>query len=339
VRRLSDYSIWGFAFGYFASYVPYSALTKAASSGSIGGEKVPGVELLPVSAMASLVGMFLFISAMRWWKYAHFVQVGPLRLPRPTRWTFLSGLCTSGIIATTTLAYTFDGISIVFMMLLLRGGVLILAPLIDTLSGRKVRWFSALGLGLSLAALLAAFLEQKDAGFGLTAVALADVAIYLLAYFIRLQFMSRLAKSDDADLRTRYFVEEQMIGTPALILFLVVCGFIDGGGFTSQVRDGFTSFFDRPASIVQAGVLIGLFSQGTGIFGGLVLLDKRENTYCVPVNRCSSILAGVVASYVVMYWLGGKGPSTHELVGAALIVCAILVLTIPVLFKKRPTPA
>ena len=26
-------TIWGFAFGYFACYVPYSALTKAVSSG------------------------------------------------------------------------------------------------------------------------------------------------------------------------------------------------------------------------------------------------------------------------------------------------------------------
>ena len=57
VRKLSEYSIWGFAFGYFASYVPYSALTKAVSSGRIGGEKVPGVELLPMSAAASLVGI------------------------------------------------------------------------------------------------------------------------------------------------------------------------------------------------------------------------------------------------------------------------------------------
>ena len=337
MRRLGEYGIWGFAFGYFASYVPYSALTKAVSSGRIGGEKVPGVELLPVSAMTSLAGMILFISAMRWWRHAHTVQVGPLRLPRPTRWTLLSGLCTSGIIATTTLAYTFDGISIVFMMLLLRGGVLILAPIIDALSGRRVRWFSAVGLALSMAALVVAFLEDRDAGFGLTRVALLDVAIYLLSYFIRLQFMSRLAKSDDADLRTRYFVEEQIVATPALVAFLAICALVGGdgdGGFTAQVRDGFGTFFSRPASIVEAGVLIGLCSQGTGIFGGLILLDKRENTYCVPVNRCSSILAGVAASYVVQLWLGGEGPSGHELAGAGLIVAAILVLTAPVLFRK-----
>ena len=334
-RKLSDYSIWGFAFGYFASYVPYSALTKAVSSGHIGGQAVPGVELLPISGAASLVGMFAFITLMGWWKHASRIEIAGRRIPCPTRWTFLSGLCTSAIIATTTLAYTFEGISIVFMMLLLRGGVLILAPVIDVLSGRRVRWFSGLGLLLSLAALLVAFLEDKDKGFGLTELALVDVGVYLLAYFIRLQFMSRLAKSDDADQRTRYFVEEQMVGTPALMIFLAACALIDSGDFTHLVRAGFTSFLDRPPTIIATGIVIGICSQGTGIFGGLILLDKRENTYCVPVNRCSSILAGVCASYVGMATFGGRAPSSYELAGAALIVAAILVLTLPLLRKKR----
>ena len=337
VRKLSEYSIWGFAFGYFASYVPYSALAKAVSSGRIGGEAVPGVELLPVSGAASLVGMFTFITLMGWWRHANRVSIGRLSIPFPTRWTFMSGLCTSAIIATTTLAYTFEGVSIVFMMLLMRGGVLILAPLIDALTGRRVRWFSAIGLALSLAALLVAFLEDKDAGFGLSELAMLDVGIYLLSYFIRLRFMTRIAKSDDADQRTRYFVEEQMVGTPMLMLFLAACAIIDRGQFMHLLRDGFTTFFTRPPSIVATGVVIGLFSQGTGIFGGLVLLDKRENTYCVPVNRCSSILAGVAASYLAMATLGGKPPSTYELAGAGLILLAILTLTIPVL-RKRPAP-
>ena len=333
VKRLGDYSIWLFAFGYFASYVPYSALTKGVSSGQIGGEPVPGVEMLPLSGLASLGGMFVFITAMRWWKYATPLWVGPLRLVRPTRYTLLSGVCTAGVIATTTLAYTFEGVSIVFMMLLMRGGVLILAPLVDSMSGRKVRWFSIVGLVLSINALLVSFLEQKQGGYGLTLVALADIALYLGAYFIRLKYMSKLAKSDDADQRTRYFVEEQMVATPVLIGFLGVCALIGQGEFMLALRDGFTSFYDRP--IVFETILIGVFSQGTGIFGGLVLLDKRENTYSVPVNRCSSILAGVVASYAIMLWMGGGGPSTHELMGAFLIVQAILFLTIPLMLAKR----
>jgi hypothetical protein len=332
VKRVGDYSIWGFAFGYFAAYVPYSALTKGVSSGRIGGEPVPGVELLPISGLASLIGMFVFITAMRWWRYATPFEVGPLTLRRPTRYTLLSGICTAGVIATTTLAYTFEGISIVFMMLLMRGGVLILAPLVDKLTGRSVKWFSVVGLVLSVNALLVAFLEEKDAGFRLTWIALVDVALYLGAYYVRLRFMSKIAKSDDSDQRTRYFVEEQMVATPVLMAFLGICALIDHGAFMHTLRAGFTTFFDRP--VVLEGILIGVFSQGTGIFGGLVLLDKRENTYSVPVNRCSSILAGVAASYAIMLFLGGSAPSTHELMGAALIVQAILFLTVPVMLKR-----
>jgi hypothetical protein len=327
MRRTENFTVWLFAFGYFAAYVPYSALTKAVSSGAVGGSPVSGVELLPVSAMASLVGMFVFITAMRWWKYASSIQLGSLRVPAPTRYTLLSGLCTSVVIATTTLAYTFDGISIVFMMLLMRGGVLILAPLVDRLAHRKVRWFSMVGLALSINALLVAFLEEKQAGFGLTWIALADLLAYLGAYFVRLRFMTRLAKSDDMAQRTRYFVEEQMVATPVLVAMLAI-----GSLFNASLHAGFTTFFDRP--VVLHGVLIGLFSQGTGIFGGLVLLDKSENSYSVPVNRCASVLAGVVASYATMVLLGGHGPSIHELMGAFLIVQAILFLTIPVALER-----
>jgi drug/metabolite transporter (DMT)-like permease len=279
--------------------------------------------------------MFAFITVMGWWRHATQFTWRGRSLPRPTRWTFLSGVCTSAIIATTTLAYTFEGISIVFMMLLLRGGVLILAPVIDTLSGRRVRWFSLIGLLLSIAALLVAFLEDKDQGFGISQLAMIDVAVYLLSYFIRLQFMSRLAKSDDADQRTRYFVEEQMVATTVLLLCFVVAALVDSGEFTHRLRAGFTSFLSRPASIVATAIVIGLCSQGTGIFGGLILLDKRENTYCVPVNRCSSILAGVAASYLGMALFSGKPPSSYELAGAGLIVAAILVLTLPLLRRRK----
>ena len=331
--RVRDHSVWLFAFGYFAAYIPYSALTKAVSSGKLGDGPVSGVELLPVSAMASLVGMFVFITAMRWWKYASSVDIAGVRLARPTRYTLLSGICTAGVIATTTLAYTFDGVSIVFMMLLMRGGVLILAPIVDRLGGRTVRWFSTVGLVLSINALVVAFLEDNDAGFRLTWLALADVALYLGAYFVRLRFMTKLAKSDDSAVRTQYFVEEQMVATPVLVMLLALGALIGEGRFMGDLRAGFTTFFDRP--VVLEGVLIGVFSQFTGIFGGLVLLDKRENSYSVPVNRCASVLAGVGASYVLMAWLGGEGPSAHELMGAFLIVQAILFLTLPALLASR----
>jgi len=326
-------SIWWFAFGYFACYAPYSALTKAVTGGLTTGMQSPltGFELLPCTVLVSTIGMYIFLSAMRWWRHAsHFEFLGR-SLPRPGLWTFLSGVCTAGIIGTTTLAYTFEGVSIVFVMLLMRGGVVLIAPVVDRLSGRRVRWFSAIGSVLSLAALVVAFSEQG--GYDISVLCAVDVGIYLLSYFIRFRFMSRLAKSDDASLNQRYFVEEQMVASPFLLVVLLLAAFLGHGGFFDELHAGFTSFWSR--GVVLQAVLIGALSQGTGIFGSLILLDARENTFCVPVNRSSSILAGVVASFTLALIFDISSPSAHQLVGASLIIAAILVLSIAPALERR----
>jgi drug/metabolite transporter (DMT)-like permease len=337
-------AIWGFAFGYFACYAPYSALTKALSTGALEGmtRGISGFELLPSTTLASLVGMFTFLTLMGWWRHAGRRTFLGVSLPWPGRWTFLSGLCTAAIIGTTTLAYTFEGTSIVFMMLLMRGGVLILAPLVDAWSGRRVRWPSWVALGLSLAAVAVA--TGPGVKLAVTVAALVDVAVYLLGYFIRLRFMSHQAKAEDPHASRRYFVEEQMVATPAIVLTLAVLALVGEGRVMLDIRQGFTGFLERG----QLGpeLFVGLLSQGTGIFGALILLDPRENSFCVPVNRASSVLAGVLASWGLAHWLGMRGAGPRELVGAMLVMAAIAVLSVPSVLKAhrasraaRETPA
>jgi hypothetical protein len=339
-------SIWWFAFGYFACYVPYSALAKALSDGLLPGMedslhyrlvegfdgRVTGLMLLPISCIASMVGMFIFLSARRWWKFATHRQLFARSIPMPTRWTFLSGIATAGIIATTTLSYTFTGVSIVFMMLLMRGGVLVIAPLVDAVTGRRVSVPSWVALALSLGALLVAFFGAGRTGTAMTIVAVVDVLIYLLAYFFRLRFMSRLAKSHDPDATRRYFVEEQMTATPAIVLFLGILALVGEGSWADQLRVGFTELWLHPELLWI--IVVGILSQGTGIFGALVLLDSRENSFCVPVNRASSILAGLVASAGLSLFLQVDAPAASEFHGATRVIAAILVLSL-----QRPLSA
>jgi drug/metabolite transporter (DMT)-like permease len=330
-----ELSIWVHAFGYFACYVPYSAMTKALSSGLLPGMQrgFSGFELLPVTNLASLTGMFTFITAIGWWKYASRRTVLGRSIPMPGIWTFLSGVCTAGIIATTTLAYTFSGVSIVFMMLLMRGGVLVIAPIVDFASKRRVRWFSWAALMLSLGALLVAFFGGSKSSLSMTLVAAVDVVIYLAGYFVRLRFMSRMAKSDDPNLTKRYFVEEQMTATPLVVLTLAACALVGQGSIMLDIRHGFTEYWSN--GYVLPTLLVGILSQGTGIFGGLILLDRRENSFCVPVNRASSVLAGILASLALSVFLGKRMPGAIELFGAALVVGAILVLSVPGVLERR----
>lgn len=327
-------SIWWWAAGYFACYVPYAALTKALSSGLIdsGSPRVTGIELLPPSVLASAVTITVFLAATGWWRRAGQREVLGRRVPWPGRWTALSGLCSSGIIATTTLAYAFDGVSIVFIMLLLRGGVLVMAPVVDAVSRRRVRWFSWVALALSILSLLVATLGGNGSA-EMTVIAALDVGCYLGFYFVRLSLMSHQAKSTDRDTNLRYFVEEQLVSVPALLVALGLGALLLGGDTGAQLRAGFTSFWDRP--IVAHGLAIGVLSQGTGICGGLILLDTRENTFSIPVNRASSILAGVVSSALLAASLGGARLPAHELAGAAIIVVAIGFLTLPTQLRRR----
>jgi hypothetical protein len=326
-------SIWWFAFGYFACYAPYSATAKAVSKGLIPGkDAVNGFELLPSTVMASAVGMALFLALTGWWRHAERHAFLGLSIPGPTRFTLLSGLTTAAIIGTTTLAYTFTGVSIVFMMLLMRGGVLVIAPMVDALSGRRPRWFSIVALLLSLAALVVAFSEKG--GFDMQVVAAIDVAVYLVSYFIRLRLMSWKAKSDDPNANLKYFAEEQLVAVPALLLVMAGLAVVGQGELMLAFRRGFTTFW-TDSGVVPYALLVGFLSQGTGIFGGLILLDKRDNTFCVPVNRSSSILAGLLASLMLTAAFGNPFPSLHQVAGAGLIIAALMFLSIPPILERR----
>ena len=333
------FGIWVFAFGYFAAYVPYSSVTKGLTRGKFG-EFIQGFELLPPSVMASVVGMLIFVTAMRWWKFAAHTKVMGISVPHPTRWTLMSGICTGLIVVTTTMAYTIDGVSIVFAMLLMRGGVLIMSPVVDAVTGRKVRWFSWLGLALSLGALFVAFAEPPRPGtsrWAVSALLLIDIAIYLTSYFVRLRFMSKLAKSDDASATKKYFVEEQMVATPSVLMILGVLAFIGGNESFDLLRNGFTSFWS--SSVVPHALFVGICSQFTGVFGALVLLDKSETAFAVPVNRSSSIIAGVMATLVLHFAFNMDLPSAYRFGAAGMIVGAIVFLTVPPMIERKRAKA
>src|SRR6185436_19735621 len=208
-KRKYNLEIWALGLGFYLFYTPYSGLTKALSSGLLTGTHVPvrGTVLLPVSAIATVVGMLGFITATGWWKYARRREFFGISVPFPRRLTFLSGICMATIMGTTTLAFTFGGLSIVLVLILLRAGTLIIAPTVDAIVGRRVRWFSWAAMFMSLAAVVVAL--NDAASYTLTIAAILDVTAYLIAYFFKLQFMSRLAKSDEKATTLRYFVEEQ----------------------------------------------------------------------------------------------------------------------------------
>jgi drug/metabolite transporter (DMT)-like permease len=72
------------------------------------------------------------------------------------------------------------------------------------------------------------------------------------------------------------------------------------------------------------------------IFSLLILLDPRENTFCVPLERSASVLAGTAAAYILAAMALGKPPTSAELIGAILLIAAIAILAVGP--RLRPAP-
>jgi hypothetical protein len=128
-------------FLYFLSYLPNIVVTRLVTTTPDAGLGRPltGLETLPASLIVSLVLTYAFIWVSRWYRDAHKVNVAGLSLPIPTWYTFLSGVGTSLVLFTVPLSLTFPRVSIPFIQLLMRRDILIIAPLVDLLFGRRRR--------------------------------------------------------------------------------------------------------------------------------------------------------------------------------------------------------
>lgn len=315
------------ALGYFLAYIPYAILTKALSSGIVPGVDAPvgGLVLLPASAIGQLLVMPIVLIATGWWRFAREQQIQRRRITLPGRDTVLAGFFTSVVIGTTTLNFTFLGVSILFMLLLMRAGVLILSPIVDVTHRRKVYVYSWIALGFSLIAVAIALGDVKS--YQLTTGAVLSLCAYLAGYVGRFQIMSKVAKTGVHAVDRRYFVEEHAM---APIFLLLLCGV---GAVLGQpdLRAGFGAFLGTPGGLYAAG--IGVLYELLFIFGTLIYLDVRGYAWCVPVNRVATLFSGMAASYILMMLAGLAPPGAMQLIALSFILAAVTALSYPALRK------
>lgn len=323
-KREYTLGIWALALGYFLSYIPYSGVTKAATSGLlIRGSHIPASELLPSAAVSTAIVILLFITSRGWWRYGRKRRVLGLNVLFPRRQTFISGIGFAAIIITTTLAYGFRGVSIILALVLMRAGTLTMSPIIDGIFRRRVRWFSWTGLTLSLIAVAISLSDTHS--YQLSTAVLINLAVYLVGYAVRIFSMTMIAKTGERRVAFDYFVEEQAVAMPALILAPVVLAVIGQGDVVDHLRFGFAHLFG--ASSALFGWAIGLLYAALGIFLSFIYLDRRENTFCMPLFACSSLLSGIVASYLLAWWARGPAPSRIQIGSAFVLITALLVMS------------
>jgi hypothetical protein len=118
---------------YFLSYLPNIVLTRLLTSAANPslGRPPTGLEVLPSSLILNLLMTYMFVWLWGWHRDAHSGHIAGLRVPVPTRHTFLSGIGTALVLFTVPLSLTFTNVSIPFIQLLMRGDILVIAPLVE----------------------------------------------------------------------------------------------------------------------------------------------------------------------------------------------------------------
>ena len=319
--------IWAFALGFLLFYIPYAALSKAVTAGLVPGvpKGLLGLEILPAAILGTVLMVPLIITSIGWWKYATFRRFAGIPVPVTTPAIALSGVGLALIIGSTTVAFTFKGISIVLALILMRGGLLIMAPVIDAAFGRRVRWFSWAALAISLAALTVSFTAAGDTSLPLLAA--LNLSVYLTGYALRTPCMTQMAKVEDRDVTRRYFVQEVLVTIVVLPLIPAIAALFGTGPSSLALRRGFTTFWTaHPVAIVPV-VMIGVFYASHNIFGTLIYLDARENTFCVPLFCGASFLAGFSAVFLLSRLFALPAPPMSQLISSGMILSALLLLS------------
>ncbi|MGP4113879.1 hypothetical protein ACTWP5_23585 [Streptomyces sp. 4N509B] len=315
------------AVAYFVTYVPYSALVKALSSGEVPGvdEPVGGLVLLPAAALGQLAAMPVVLAVVGWWRYAHRRTVRGRSVVMPRATMLWAGFWMALIIGATTLNYTFVGASILLMLLLMRGGVLVLSPFVDILRRRSVRASSWVALVLSLTAVTVALGDVDGYPLGLGGA--LSVGAYLVGYVGRFTIMSGVAKTGDPEVDRRYFVDEHVAAPVFLLLLCALPAIVGAGAWGGELREGFTGFLLTPAAVPAFAV--GICYEALFVFGTWIYLDRREYTWAVPANRCASLLAGLVAAFALTALTGVPRPGDVQLVAYVFVLAAVAVLCWP----------
>jgi protein-tyrosine-phosphatase len=309
--------IWAFAAGLVLFYTPYAGLAKAVTEGLVPGipKGLVGLEILPAAILGTVLMVPLNLTIFGWWKYAS--------LPSPA--VALSGFGLALIIGTTTVLYTFHGISIVLALILMRGGLLMMGPVVDLFFGRRVRWFSWAAFGVSLGALGVALFVAND--YSLPLLAALCLTCYLLGYALRTPAMTKLAKVKDTGVTLRYFVQEVLVTIVLLPAIPAAMALFGTSSASLALRRGFTTFWiEHPAAVVPV-MLIGVFYALHNIFGTLIYLDGRENTFCIPLFCGASFLAGFSAIVLLSVFFGFHAPPMSQLVSSGMIAFALVLLS------------
>ncbi len=138
--------------------------------------------------------------------------------------------------------------------------------------------------------------------------------------------MTHVAKRDDSASGKGYFVEEKLVAMP---LSIVIIALLAGAGPGNPSIGASVTVLSDPGSAAFWMMMgVGITLSLVAICATVILLAPQENSFCVPLERSTSLVGGVMASWLLYWGWGLAAPTGAEMLGAVILISAIVLLTI-----------
>ena len=332
------------AAGYFGTYVITGSLVKFFLSSK--GMGMTGIEFLVYSTLISSLFCVTLVIYWKWYKFKsnNYTTFLGIHMPKEFLYIIPSGVLTAIIIPTTTLLYTFDGVSVMVAMIIMRGSVIVVSRIIDTIQikqgllHKKVYWQENAGVvfALSAIALKLVFVEKGDFDFINNFAFMSIFLAYIFAYAFRIYIMNYYKNTRPKDSIYDYkgfFGIEQISASATLIISMIIILLVTAtpGSVIDQFQQAASQPHEKWFSAIFAGIPYGI---GAFFSVFLFMFQGRTATFAGLTNRLTSLIAGTVATLVVWQWLDMRAPNMLDWGALAFILIAVYFLG---LGEKRRT--
>ncbi|HDR04885.1 MAG TPA: hypothetical protein ENN84_06515 [Candidatus Marinimicrobia bacterium] len=290
------------------------------------------------------------VLALRWFKLETVRPVTWMGITFPSELLYIipSGVMTAVVIPTTTLLYSFKGISVMVAMVIMRGSVIIIGRIVDAIQIRqgiltkKVYLEENLGVLFAIIAVSVKVLSGGNSGGANPFTSLPVVIIfssYIVAYAIRIYIMNYYKntrpKYSKVDNNKAFFGIEQIASTTTLwIVTGVLLLIVTQSGWSGPRITPFANAFSQPELNWGSAAFWGTAFGVVAFFSVFLFMFKgRTATFAGLVNRLTSLIAGTASTLLFALFWSGKWPKMVDWI--SLLFILIAVGFIAVAEKKR----
>ena len=326
--------------GYFLFYTLTGVLVKYFLSSKPGLPHLPGMEYLVYSTTGGALIATGVVLVLKWYKLDSVKRITYAGITFPSEILYIipSGVMTAIVIPTTTLMYSFKHISVMVAMVIMRGSVIVVSRIVDSLQIRSGILKKKVYLEENVAmvfALIAVGIKIFSGGGGkenpFTSLPVMIIfSAYISAYAVRIYIMNfyknTRPKEKKKDNNKSFFAIEQMSSTTTLILVAVsIIIFAKLSGAEGERITPFVNAFFSPNLTWGAyAVLSGMVFGVVAFFSVFIFMFKgRTATFAGLVNRLTSLVAGTTATLLFAFLFGGRYPVLIDWISLALIFVAV----------------